>query len=56
MLGLAWIGLAMAHAVLLRELPHGDGIIIDVCVGTFVGDTGGDARRARCSAGGACRP
>jgi phosphatidate cytidylyltransferase len=39
MLGLAWIGLAMAHAVLLRELPHGDGIIIDVCVGTFVGDT-----------------
>jgi phosphatidate cytidylyltransferase len=39
-LGLAWIGLALAHAVLLRELPHGDGIVVDVLVGTFVGDTG----------------
>jgi phosphatidate cytidylyltransferase len=24
---------------MLRELPHGDGIVIDVLVGTFVGDT-----------------
>jgi phosphatidate cytidylyltransferase len=32
--------LAFAHAVLLRDLPHGDGIVIDVLVGTFVGDTG----------------
>jgi phosphatidate cytidylyltransferase len=40
MLGLTWIGLAFAHAVLLRDLPHGDGIVIDVLVGTFVGDTG----------------
>ena len=39
-LGLAWIGLALAHAVLLRNLPHGDGIVVDVLVGTFVGDTG----------------
>jgi phosphatidate cytidylyltransferase len=39
-LGLAWIGLALAHAVLLRELPHGDGIVVDVLVGTFLGDTG----------------
>jgi phosphatidate cytidylyltransferase len=38
--GLAWIGLAIAHAVLLRETPHGDGIIIDILVGTFVGDSG----------------
>jgi phosphatidate cytidylyltransferase len=38
--GVVWIGLAIAHAVLLRELPHGDGIVIDVLVGTFVGDTG----------------
>lgn len=38
--GTLWIGLAVAHAVLLRELPHGDGIIIDVLVGTFLGDTG----------------
>ena len=40
MLGLAWVGLALAHAVLLRDLPHGDAIVIDVLVGTFVGDTG----------------
>ena len=40
LLGVAWVGLAFAHAVLLRDLPHGDGIVIDVLVGTFVGDTG----------------
>jgi phosphatidate cytidylyltransferase len=39
-LGIYWIGLAIAHAVLLRELPHGDAIVVDVLVGTFVGDTG----------------
>jgi phosphatidate cytidylyltransferase len=39
-LGLAWIGLAFAHAVLLRDLPHGDAIVVDVLVGTFIGDTG----------------
>jgi phosphatidate cytidylyltransferase len=38
--GVAWIGLALAHGVLLRELPHGAGIIVDILVGTFVGDTG----------------
>lgn len=38
--GVAWIGIALAHGVLLRELPHGDGIIIDILVGTFVGDSG----------------
>jgi phosphatidate cytidylyltransferase len=38
--GVFWIGLAIAHAVLLRGLPHGDGIVIDVLVGTFLGDTG----------------
>jgi phosphatidate cytidylyltransferase len=38
--GIYWLGLAFAHAVLLRQLPHGDGIIIDVLVGTFLGDTG----------------
>ena len=37
--GVFWIGLAVAHAILLRETPHGDGIIIDILVGTFVGDT-----------------
>ena len=35
-----WIGLALAHAVLLRELPHGGAIIVAVLVGTFIGDTG----------------
>ena len=40
MLGLSWVGLALAHAVMLRGLPHGDGIVIDVLVGTFVGDSG----------------
>jgi phosphatidate cytidylyltransferase len=32
--------LPLAHAVLLRDLPHGNAIVIDVLVGTFVGDTG----------------
>lgn len=40
MMGLYWIGLAFSHAVLLRKLPHGEGIVIDVLVGTFIGDTG----------------
>jgi phosphatidate cytidylyltransferase len=39
-LGIYWIGLALAHAVLLRGLPHGQGIVIDVLVGAFLGDTG----------------
>jgi phosphatidate cytidylyltransferase len=38
--GTFWIGMAIAHAILLRETPHGDGIVIDILVGTFVGDTG----------------
>src|SRR6476661_5673947 len=38
--GVIWIGMAIAHAVLLRGTPHGDGIVIDILVGTFVGDTG----------------
>ena len=38
-LGVLWIGLAVALAVLLRDLPHGDGIVVDVLVGTFIGDT-----------------
>ena len=39
LLGTLWVGLAIAHAILLRELPHGDGIVIDILVGTFVGDS-----------------
>jgi phosphatidate cytidylyltransferase len=40
LLGVSWIGLALAHAVLLRELPDGRDLVILVMVGTFVGDTG----------------
>ncbi len=40
LLGVYWIGFALAHAVLLRGLPHGQGIVIDVLVGVFLGDTG----------------
>ncbi|QEC49114.1 hypothetical protein FSW04_17045 [Baekduia soli] len=39
-LGLAWIGLAFAHAVLLRDLQHGGALVFAVLLGTFVGDTG----------------
>jgi phosphatidate cytidylyltransferase len=38
--GVFWIGIAMVHAVFLREVPHGDGLVVDVLVGTFLGDTG----------------
>ena len=40
LLGILWIGLALAHAVLLRGLDHGDGLIVDVLIATFIGDTG----------------
>jgi phosphatidate cytidylyltransferase len=40
LLGVLWIGLPFACAVLLRQVPHvGKGILIDVMVGTFIGDT-----------------
>ncbi len=37
--GVVWVGMAIAHAILLRETSHGDGIIVDILVGTFLGDT-----------------
>lgn len=40
LLGIWWIGLGFAHAELLRGLPHGNSIIIDVMIGTFLGDAG----------------
>jgi phosphatidate cytidylyltransferase len=40
MLGVVWVGMAIAHAILLRETTHGDGIIVDILVGTFIGDSG----------------
>jgi phosphatidate cytidylyltransferase len=38
-LGVLWIGLPMVLAVWLRDAVHGDGLIIDVLIATFVGDT-----------------
>ena len=39
-IGLFWIGLAIAHAILLMKLPHGAGVLVILLVGTFLGDTG----------------
>jgi phosphatidate cytidylyltransferase len=39
-LGIVWIGLALAHAMLLRKLPHGGGLLLDTLIGTFLSDTG----------------
>lgn len=39
LLGVYWIGFAFAHAELLRQLPHGNAVLIDVLLGTFLGDT-----------------
>ncbi len=40
LLGIYWIGFAFAHAELLRQVHHGNGVVIDVVVGTFLADTG----------------
>jgi phosphatidate cytidylyltransferase len=40
LLGIFWVGLGVAHAELLRELPHGGAILVNVLVATFAGDTG----------------
>ena len=39
LLGIVWIGLALAHAVFLREMPHGGALVLDVLIGTFISDT-----------------
>jgi phosphatidate cytidylyltransferase len=39
LLGTLWIGLAIAHAIMLRDLAHGGGLVLAVLLGTFVGDT-----------------
>jgi phosphatidate cytidylyltransferase len=36
---IVWIGLPFAHAVLLRELEHGGGLLLTVLIGTFLNDT-----------------
>jgi phosphatidate cytidylyltransferase len=41
LLGVVWIGIPLAHAVLLRDLPnHGAALLVDVLIGTFATDTG----------------
>ena len=37
--GTVWVGLALAHAVLLRELEHGGSLVFAVLLATFIGDT-----------------
>jgi phosphatidate cytidylyltransferase len=39
LLGVYWIGFAATLIVLLRGLPNGKGIVIDVLAATFIGDT-----------------
>jgi phosphatidate cytidylyltransferase len=36
---LVWVGAALAHGALLRELDHGLIVVLAVLVGTFLGDT-----------------
>jgi phosphatidate cytidylyltransferase len=36
---IVWIGMGVAHAVLLRGLDHGGALVFLVLLGTFVGDT-----------------
>ena len=38
-LGVYWIGLGLAHAVLLRGLDHGGALVFMGLLGTFIGDT-----------------
>jgi phosphatidate cytidylyltransferase len=37
---IAWIGLGVSHAALLRGLGHGGALVFLVLLGTFLGDTG----------------
>ncbi len=37
--GVAWLVLCLTHAVLLRNLPHGAGLVVDVLLAVFIGDT-----------------
>ncbi len=38
-LGIVWIGLALSHAIFLRELDHGGALLVDALIATFVGDS-----------------
>jgi phosphatidate cytidylyltransferase len=39
LLAIVWIGMGVAHASLLRGLPHGGAIVFMILLGTFFGDT-----------------
>jgi phosphatidate cytidylyltransferase len=39
LMGIYYIGIALAFGVMLRDLPNGDGLVASVLIGTFVGDT-----------------
>jgi len=39
-LGVWWIVLALGHAIMLRDLGHGGGMVLDALLGTFAMDTG----------------
>jgi phosphatidate cytidylyltransferase len=39
LLGVLWIGLALVHAIWLREMDHGGALLLLVLIGTFIGDT-----------------
>jgi phosphatidate cytidylyltransferase len=39
LLGTFWIGLGLSHAVLLHGLDHGNSLLFDVLLATFIGDT-----------------
>ncbi|UJA19284.1 phosphatidate cytidylyltransferase [Thermoleophilia bacterium SCSIO 60948] len=38
-LAAAWIGIGLAHGAMLRELPHGGALVLDVLLAVFLGDT-----------------
>ena len=40
LMGTLWIGYGVGHAILLRELDHGGGLVLAILLGTFLGDTG----------------
>jgi phosphatidate cytidylyltransferase len=40
LLGIFWVGLAVAHAIMLRELDHGGAALALILAATFAGDTG----------------
>jgi phosphatidate cytidylyltransferase len=51
LLAIYWIGLALAHAILLRDRLHGGGLVLDVLIGTLASDTGEHALAPRISPG-----